>query len=76
MRKTVAVLALTTALVGVPAAASFADAPAATARVTQTSDNTKQQSDKSGLWGLLGLLGLAGLVKRRETTDATSTARR
>lgn len=75
MRKTVAVLALTTALIGVPAAASFADTPAAAGPVAQTTDNTNQHSDKSGLWGLLGLLGLAGLVKRRETADATSTRR-
>lgn len=75
MRKTMAVLALTTALVGVPAATAFAAPPATVTAAAQTTDNTNHKSDKSGLWGLLGLLGLGGLIKRRETPD-TSTARR
>lgn len=75
MRKTVAVLALTTALVGAPAGAAFADTPATATAAAQTTNNTNHKSDKTGLWGLLGLLGLAGLAKRRETVD-TSTARR
>ena len=78
MRKTLAVVALTTALTGGVATTAFADdvtaAPVPAAQSTEeNADN--QESDKTGLWGLLGLLGLAGLAKRKETSD-THSARR
>ncbi len=82
MRKTLAVVALTTALTGGTAALT---APAYAAPVTtgavaaeqSTTDNDAPESDKTGLWGLLGLLGLAGLAKRKEHTETrTGTARR
>ena len=78
MRKTLAVVALTTALTGAPAVAAYADAPVAAPPVTQsnTENDDQEQSDKLGLWGLLGLLGLAGLAKKKERTETHTTTRR
>jgi MYXO-CTERM domain-containing protein len=77
MRKTIAVISATGALLfggaGV-ANATVDSAPAPSSTTTTLADNnnnTDQHSDKSGLWGLLGLLGLGGLagLKRRKDTD-------
>ena len=76
MRKTLAVVALTTALTGGTATVAMADVVAAPP-VTQTAeDGDAQQSDKTGLWGLRGLLGLAGLAKRKENHGVDAEARR
>jgi len=72
MRKTLAVVALTTALTGGTAMLAYADDVVAAPPVAQAAE---QDSDKTGLWGLLGLLGLVGLIKRKETS-ATHSARR
>jgi MYXO-CTERM domain-containing protein len=80
MRKTIAVVSATGALLfggaGV-ANATVHSAPAPSSTTTTLADNTDnnstdQHSDKTGLWGLLGLAGLFGLagLKRRNGTDA------
>ena len=78
MRKTIAVLSATGALLfggaGVASAAVHsAPAPSSTTTMlADSNDNSNQQhSDKTGLWGLLGLLGLGGLagLMRRKDTD-------
>ncbi|OBI21375.1 hypothetical protein A5712_15850 [Mycobacterium sp. E2327] len=79
MRKTIAVISATGALLfggaGV-ANATTQSAPAPSSTTTTLADNnngqnTDQHSDNNGLWGLLGLLGLGGLIglKRRKDTD-------
>lgn len=76
VRKTVALAALTGALVLAPAAGALADEPTlagATVIAQDTTQNQDQDSDKTGLWGLLGLVGLAGLIKRK--TEDRSTVR-
>ncbi len=84
MRKTIAVISATGALLfggaGV-ANATTQSAPAPSSTTTTLADNnsnsnTDQHSDNNGLWGLLGLLGLGGLVglKRRKDTDAFTGA--
>ena len=84
MRKTIAVVSATGALLfggaGV-ASATVQSAPAPSSTTTTLADNTTntnangdQHSDKTGLWGLLGLLGLGGLagLKRRKDTDVVT----
>ncbi len=78
MRKTIAVISATGALLfggaGVANAATQG-APAPSSTTTTLADNNNDQhSDNNGLWGLLGLLGLGGLVglKRRRDTDAVT----
>ncbi len=86
MRKTIAVVSATGALLfggaGV-ANATVQSAPAPSSTATTLADNSTntntgdQHSDKSGLWGLLGLLGLgglAGLKRRRDTGAVTGVA--
>ncbi|OBK44336.1 WGxxGxxG family protein [Mycobacterium sp. 1081908.1] len=79
MRKTIAVISATGALLfggaGV-ANATVEGAPAPSSSTTTLADNNNgqnndQHSDNTGLWGLLGLLGLGGLMglKRRKDTD-------
>ena len=78
MRKTVAVISATGALLfggaGV-ASATVQSAPAPSSTTTPLADNNTnandQHCDKTGLWGLLGLTGLLGLagLKRRNDTD-------
>ena len=77
MRKTLAVVALTTALTGGTATIALADDAVAAPPVTQsnTENDDKESSDKTGLWGLLGLLGLAGLAKKKERVEATTAHR-
>ena len=76
MRKTIAVVTLTAALTGVPAAAALADETAPVVVAQETSENEdSSDSDKTGLWGLLGLLGLAGLAKRKSNDDVDVQAR-
>ncbi len=80
MRKTIAVIAATGALLFAGAGVASADvqsAPAPSSTTTTLADNNtdnngNQHSDKTGLWGLLGLTGLLGLagLKRRNDTDA------
>jgi MYXO-CTERM domain-containing protein len=79
MRKTVAVISATGALLfggaGVAHAATAAPAPASTTTTLAAGDdNGDHDSDKTGLWGLLGLLGLGGLagLKRRNDTHPTA----
>ncbi|WP_156690023.1 WGxxGxxG family protein [Mycobacterium sp. Marseille-P9652] len=77
MRKTIAAVSATGALLfcgaGVAnAAVEGAPAPASTTTTqADTSNNTgdQQHSDKTGLWGLLGLLGLGGLAGLRGRRD-------
>ncbi|OBG26608.1 WGxxGxxG family protein [Mycobacterium sp. E3198] len=80
MRKTIAVISATGALLfggaGV-ANAAVDSAPASSPTTTTLADNnttTDQHNDNNGLWGLLGLLGLGGLLglKRRRDTDAVT----
>ncbi len=75
MRKTLAVVALTTALTGGTATIALADDVVAAPPVSQATEENadEQESDKTGLWGLLGLLGLGGLLglKRRDVVDTT-----
>ena len=83
MRKTIAVISATGALLfggaGV-ANATVHSAPVPASTTTTLADNgnnnTDQHSDKTGLWGLLGLAGLLGLVglKRRNDTDTGVSA--
>jgi hypothetical protein len=77
MRRTIAVISATGALLfggaGV-ANATVQSAPAPSSTTTtlaDTNNDNNQHSDKTGLWGLLGLLGLSGLagLKRRNDTD-------
>jgi len=75
MRKTLAVVALTTALTGGTATMALADDVVAAPVVVAQENADNQESDKTGLWGLLGLLGLAGLAKRKTNAD-DHTARR
>jgi LPXTG-motif cell wall-anchored protein len=81
MRKTIAVISATGALLfgGAGVANATADsAPAPSSTTTTLADNnnttTDQHSDNNGLWGLLGLLGLGGLLglKRRKDADAVT----
>ena len=77
MRRTIAVISATGALLfggaGV-ASATVQSAPAPSSTTTTLADNNTnnndQHSDKTGLWGLLGLTGLIGLagLKRRNDT--------
>lgn len=78
MRKTLAVVALTTALTGGTATIAFADEEATPQVVAQSTDENadSDDSDKTGLWGLLGLIGLAGLAKRKENNGVDAHARR
>lgn len=78
MRKTLAVVTMTAALLGGTATLALADeAVPATTLAQSTEENADdQESDKTGLWGLLGLLGLAGLAKRKENDDVDVEARR
>jgi MYXO-CTERM domain-containing protein len=80
MRRTIAVISATGALLfgGAGAAnASVQGAPAPSSTATTLADNnnsnTDQHGDDTGKWGLLGLLGLFGLagLKRRNNTDAS-----
>jgi MYXO-CTERM domain-containing protein len=81
MRKTIAVVSATGALLfggaGVAnAAVESATTPSSTTTTLAdtSNNNTDQHSDKTGLWGLLGLLGLgglAGLRGRKDTHTAT-----
>ena len=80
MRKTLAVIAASGALLfggaGVAdATVHSASAPSSTTTTLADDGNNKtdQHGDKTGLWGLLGLAGLFGLagLKRRHDTDAS-----
>jgi hypothetical protein len=71
MRKVVAAVTLTTALVGLPAAQLVsATAPPDTVNSAVADDDDEDDDDSNtGLWGLaglLGLVGLAGLAGRRD----------
>ncbi|OBG46523.1 hypothetical protein A5672_07840 [Mycobacterium alsense] len=83
MRKTIAVISATGALLFGGAGIANATVESATTPASTTTtladDNTNtsdQHSDNTGLWGLLGLLGLGGLLglKRRKDTDVTGVA--
>ena len=73
MRKTLAVVSVTGALLfggaGVANAMPSDMVPTSTT-TTLAQEQQTEESDKTGLWGLLGLLGLAGLAglkPRKET---------
>ena len=76
MRRTIAVVSATGALLFGGAGVANATVESATApsptTTTLADNNNDQHNDNSGLWGLLGLLGLGGLVglKRRRDTAA------
>ena len=76
MRRTIAVVSATGALLFGGAGVANATVESATApsptTTTLADNNNDQHNDNSGLWGLLGLLGLGGLVglKRRGDTAA------
>ncbi|MDT5094703.1 MAG: hypothetical protein QOH60_4066 [Mycobacterium sp.] len=79
MRKTVAVISATGALLfggaGVAQATTGSPAPASTSTTLAADDNNGDQgSDKTGLWGLLGLLGLGGLAGLKRRNDAHTDA--
>ena len=80
MRRTIAVVSATGALLfgGAGIANATVETAPAPSTTTTLADNTNtntsandQHSDNAGLWGLLGLLGLGGLIglKRRKDTD-------
>lgn len=84
MRRTIAVVSATGALLfggaGVAnAAGPSAPAPSSTTttlagKTTLADNNNDQHSDKTGLWGLVGLLGLgglAGLMRRKDAATGT-----
>jgi hypothetical protein len=81
LRKTLAVISATGALLFGGAGVAHATAPAAPIPSSTTStladDTQHQDSDKTGLWGLAGLLGLIGLagLKRRKDTDVAVGSR-
>jgi len=82
MRKTIAVISATGALLFGGAGVASATVPStpvssSTTILADNGTNTNDQhSDKTGLWGLLGLTGLLGLVglKRRNDTDVVPGA--
>jgi LPXTG-motif cell wall-anchored protein len=78
MRRTIAVVSATGALLfgGAGIANATVETAPAPSTTTTLADNTStntndQHNDNAGLWGLLGLLGLGGLIglKRRKDTD-------
>lgn len=79
MRKTIAIVSATGALLfGGAGVANASSAPAPSSTTTTLADsnnnNNDQHSDKTGLWGLAGLLGLgglAGLMRRKDTPAGT-----
>ncbi|OBK13176.1 WGxxGxxG family protein [Mycobacterium sp. 1245852.3] len=78
MRKTIAIVSATGALLfGSAGVANASSAPAPSSTTTTLADsnnNNDQHSDKTGLWGLAGLLGLgglAGLMRRKDTPAGT-----
>lgn len=76
MRKTIAIVSATGALLfGGAGVANASSAPAPSSTTTTLADNNNDQhSDKTGLWGLVGLLGLgglAGLMRRKDTPAGT-----
>ncbi|KAA1251114.1 hypothetical protein F0Q45_05925 [Mycobacterium simiae] len=83
MRKTLAVVSATGALLFGGAGVAHATAPSeqplsATTTTLADPDNSQRDDDNSGLWGLAGLLGLAGLAgllrrDRHTAGNATST---
>ncbi|GAB3008016.1 WGxxGxxG family protein [Mycobacterium bourgelatii] len=77
MRKSVAVMAATGALVfggaGVANAAPDATMPASTTTTLAVEDN--DNNDNTGLWGLAGLLGLLGLAGLKRRNDAGANVR-
>jgi LPXTG-motif cell wall-anchored protein len=80
MRKTIAVVSATGAILfggaGIAQAAVPAPVPASTTTTlaqNNYNDNDKS-SDKTGLWGLLGLLGLGGLAGLKRRNDVRASA--
>jgi hypothetical protein len=77
MRRVVAAVTLTTALVGLPAAQLVsATAPPDTVNSAIADDDEDDDDSNTGLWGLaglLGLVGLAGLAGRRDRHTTTIT---
>ena len=81
MRRTIAIVSATGALLfggaGV-ANATTSSAPAPSSTTTTLADNDNDQhSDNTGLWGLVGLLGLgglAGLMRRKDNVAGTGVA--
>lgn len=78
MRRTIAIVSATGALLLGGSGVANADVHTATAptstSTTLADNNTDQHSDKTGLWGLLGLVGLgglAGLMRRKDTGAGT-----
>jgi LPXTG-motif cell wall-anchored protein len=78
MRRTIAIVSATGALLFGGAGVANAAGPSATAPSSTTTtladNNTDQHSDNTGLWGLVGLLGLgglAGLMRRKDAATGT-----
>lgn len=72
MRKTVAVISATGALLFGGSGVAYATAPAPAPAPTTTTlaqEHLDDGGDKTGLWGLLGLLGLAGLAGLKRRND-------
>ncbi|OBB87730.1 WGxxGxxG family protein [Mycobacterium sp. 852002-30065_SCH5024008] len=78
MRRTIAIVSATGALLfggaGVAnAAGPTTAAPSSTTTTLADNDNNNgQHNDKTGLWGLLGLLGLGGLAGLKRRKDAVT----
>lgn len=73
MRRTIAIVSATGALLFGGAGVANATGPSTPApsptTTTLADNNNDQHSDNSGLWGLVGLLGLgglAGLIRRKD----------
>ncbi|MGZ5397933.1 MAG: WGxxGxxG family protein [Mycobacterium sp.] len=74
MRKVIAVVSATGALLFGGAGVAHATMPSSpvpstTTTLAQDSTTTEKESDKTGLWGLLGLLGLGGLAGLKRRND-------
>ena len=77
MRKAVAILGVTGALMfggaGV-AHATMYEGPAPVSTTTLAADDTQDDGDNTGLWGLAGLLGLVGLLGLKRRNDRPAAA--
>lgn len=76
MRRTIAIVSATGALLfggaGVANAATTAAPTSTTTTLADNDNNNCQHNDKTGLWGLLGLLGLGGLAGLKRRKDAAT----
>lgn len=82
MRRAIATVSATGALLFAGAGIANASVPSAptppSTTTTLADNNNDQHSDKTGLWGLVGLVGLgglAGLMRRKDTGVGPAASR-